>query len=910
MKVGLFSKALFPLSAWLLAWSMEAAELPNYSIKLNASSQNVRVSWPAALTNSEGAVFAPEFVLERSTDLANWSRVTGALRATASRSKPEFEFNFARGSTPVFFRVRADFETQLMPSGAGDGEVLGYTGSLEEELKRIGFISVEDLVAAYPEPQWLPALSFDPTTAKYWTNFAINPAEWNATLPPNSPDRRAYDFRLSATELAFFKTNGFVVSERLGAPSFGDIYYKIWTDDLPVFVTTDSILQAWHRTFENMLIEIEELELSKALSDVLALRGLWIGEVWSKAGSGPLRESILDVDYFLTVAANLLQGSSNVPVMIPGQQTEKRVQETLADINAYQPKEVALFGTNCVRIVDFSQFQPRGHYTKTETLKRYFKAFTWCSQVDFRLATFAPNKEDDLRQLGSAIVLRQLLYYFEDDLAEVIPEEQCWFIYDAKWQTVDKVLTGLFGPADSMTLPQLHKVLKSRGIRSATQITSTNILADIQAELLSGELGTQMILNGVQFSPLDETQLRLPRSLTFLGQRFTQDSWAMGQVVFDRVLWPTNEAGVTLFNKVLRRKPSALDVAFTVFGNDSVVRDIAARIQATNGVPFRDGKPYQHNLAAVRSVIDAQNPAVWSGTLYDKWLSALRNLSNVPEGPGLAVPEVMKTRPWAMKDLNTQLAGWTQLRHDTLLYAKQSYTPPLACDYPDGFVEPRPEFYEVMRQLAEMMRTKTSEVLATGTLQIQDPDWEITRLKTVSIEQAHQARNQFLINFGNCMGMLSGMATHELAKRPFTDQEVEFIKNLADATTNYTGARQYTGWYPQLFYKNVFAGTDFHRHAGCDYPDGLIVDVHTDAPDPIVGDPGVVIHEAVGKVNMMLIAIDNGADRTVYAGPVLSHYEFEEPFPKRLTDEEWKARYNSSTMPPPPEWTRSYLVPK
>ena len=29
-------------------------------------------------------------------------------------------------------------------------------------------------------------------------------------------------------------------------------------------------------------------------------------------------------------------------------------------------------------------------------------------------------------------------------------------------------------------------------------------------------------------------------------------------------------------------------------------------------------------------------------------------------------PEAMSTRAWAMKTLNTQLASWTQLRHDTI----------------------------------------------------------------------------------------------------------------------------------------------------------------------------------------------------------------------------------------------------
>lgn len=38
-----------------------------------------------------------------------------------------------------------------------------------------------------------------------------------------------------------------------------------------------------------------------------------------------------------------------------------------------------------------------------------------------------------------------------------------------------------------------------------------------------------------------------------------------------------------------------------------------------------------------------------------------------------------------------------------------------------------------------------------------------------------------------------------------------------------------------------------------------------------------VVHEGVGSVDLMLMAVNNGKDRMVFAGPVLSHYEFEMP---------------------------------
>ena len=67
-----------------------------------------------------------------------------------------------------------------------------------------------------------------------------------------------------------------------------------------------------------------------------------------------------------------------------------------------------------------------------------------------------------------------------------------------------------------------------------------------------------------------------------------------------------------------------------------------------------------------------------------------------------------------------------------------------------------------------------------------------------------------------------------------------------------------------------------------------------------------MLHQATGTVDWLLIAVDNGPDRMVYAGPVLSYYEFVERG-YRLTVEDWKHRIHSV---PRPEWTREYLAPR
>src|SRR5713226_1729729 len=89
---------------------------------------------------------------------------------------------------------------------------------------------------------------------------------------------------------------------------------------------------------------------------------------------------------------------------------------------------------------------------------------------------------------------------------------------------------------------------------------------------------------------------------------------------------PPDYATNIVAGKVIRRKPSCLDAAFAVLGNNQVVPELVARMTNENGVPFRDGPhlPYQHNLLAVRQTIDGQNPAIWTDNIYTAWLGALR----------------------------------------------------------------------------------------------------------------------------------------------------------------------------------------------------------------------------------------------------------------------------------------------
>jgi hypothetical protein len=441
---------------------------------------------------------------------------------------------------------------------------------------------------------------------------------------------------------------------------------------------------------------------------------------------------------------------------------------------------------------------------------------------------------------------------------------------------------------------------------------------------MSGQLGMQQVTSGYYYSPLSAAQVKLPRSFTFMGQRFAMDSWAFNKSTFDSIIWDEN--GIPeLDDKVLRRVPSGLDVAFSVLGNSQVVPEIAARIARTNLTPadgrayWRDGWKYQHTLAAVRNVIDSQNSSAWTNSIYNHWLACLRLLSEPTTTA--QYPEAMRTRPWAMKTLNTQLASWTHLRYATALYVKESYTPIVLCLYPKGYVEPLPAFWARIGEMALATKTVLAALPTNGVFNythFTNNSSGIPKPYTVSVSGAAMYTNRLALmdHFITTMEMLRSLSEKELSKTPFSTDDNLFLQHLVEFF--YDGTRNYTGWYPKLFYQPGSEivpenpnTKDNGDEKGSDYWDALVTTVHTDSPDVLAGDPGSILHEAVGNVQMMFIAVDNGpGDLAVYGAPVLSHYEFEMGPTTRMTDAEWKSQITNNIIPPAPEWTQSYLVPK
>jgi hypothetical protein len=903
----------------------------NIKLTLHLDGPNLAIHWPSQSVGNGGTAVFPWFEVQRSTDLNQWQPVGERQRGSAALPDLSLSLGLGTDQPGAFYRLLEVQQPAVANLGSGGAEVFGYGDAFTQALQRIGQISPDEFAAMFPSTaSYLPAITWDPTTAQYWDLFSADPAVVNAGKQPGDRGYRCVDTRLNAPELAIFQQNGFVVSGPPGGASFAEVFYNLFYSDLPIFVSTDALLEAWHRTYDAMLEETEETYLFNSVGTMLDGMAAQVAAADAEVGNGPLHDSLRDADWFLAVARSLLAGTNQPPVAsVLGQ--DARVAETLADIYAEQLMQVDDFMGFC-RVVDFSQFQIRGHYTHSDRLGRYFQCTMWLGFIDVPVAGGPfqrcpdpnPPRMASPRELGVAVVFWYLL------------NQSAQF---QTWANMEQIISAFVGWTDSMNFGQLNGLLAGAGIRTLADVPDVATLSQLQTNIVNGALGLQNIRSGWFGSPLGgAARYALPQTFTVFGQKFVPDSWAFSETVYDSILWVEN--GQT--NKVQRRVPGALDAAFAVLGNDQVVPELVAQMKGTfpdtnrpHAMQWRDGQPYQHNLAAARAVMDQQTPDAWDSNMYMSWLACLRELS--APTTDAKYPDAMRTRAWAMKTLNTQLASWTQLRHDTILYAKQSYTVGGGgCLYPTGYVEPRVEFWNRLGAMA----ARTAELISGLPYQgsytyvgvpppLVDPvtGEEIptgdSGTNTVTLATIRNRQVAHLQRFAGIAARLADLAAKELAQESFTPEDEQFVgAEVVEFFPPGCGIPEtISGWYPKLFYRTIYWDPyRFDFGYGSGGRDAIVADVHTDVPDLDVGDPGSVLHEGIGRVNLLLIAVDNGADRFICAGPVLSHYEFEViGAPRRLSDDEWDGildDYFPDDVAPsqveglaPPIWTKGYLVP-
>lgn len=686
---------------------------------------------------------------------------------------------------------------------------------LRRKLDAVATLSAEQLVASRSVP-FEAGLALDLASVKGYELIK------KSSLAPSAAEEEALSQR------------GFSLSGAKQFPTFTYGYQTLYLEDLPVYISADSILHAAHKSFDKALMRIESGALSGAVDEMLASMRQRLGQ----PVAGLTADNRADLDLFLAVGASLLAGQVRAPVA--GASAEQ-ISDLFARASAAQGTgQIRLFGEP--REVDFSQFKPRGHYEGDPLLERYFRAMMWFGRTEFRLIETEPDGSQVFRrrQLEAAFGLAALM----DDGAR------------ARFARTEAIIGAFAGEHDSMTIDQLGKLLADLGLTDASGLASLGDDALAQA-ILTGNHGAQRIASQLMVNGTRKT-LPLHRAFQLFGQRYTLDSHVFSNVVFDRV-----QGGA-----VKRMMPSPLDAAYAAFGNDQAASLLQGELKTFNYAP---------DLESMRILADDHGASYWDGSLYTLWLSSIRSLSpgdDIKMGASSGLPAVARSEAWGRRLLNTQLASWAELRHDTLLYAKQSYTGGAACEFPDAYVDPYPAFYAQIARYAERGDALTAEL-----------DFGNNGALKASL-------HEHFLRLRKVATTLHQMALAQRSGAPFSAEQMAFVNDAVVIKTEHQGCADVTtasGWYPGLF----LGGSDDAL-----LYDPTIADVHTQPTDEVGNPVGRVLHVGTDGPRRMIVVVDTCSGPRAYAGLASSYHEHVTQDFSRLSDSEWAPM----AKPPSPPW--------
>ncbi|MDF1571512.1 MAG: DUF3160 domain-containing protein [Bacteroidales bacterium] len=668
---------------------------------------------------------------------------------------------------------------------------------------------------------------------------------------------QAYAF--TKDERALLETNKFMVTERISSDSWLDAYVGVYNQDLPLFLGTDFILFTLHQSYDEILKTLEYKMLEPNLLELLQAMYATFPDTYTQYKDIPeLALSLGDVDLYISVALSLLTGEKYAP-RYNATSDYTSVMEAIA---SEQMVVMPLFTREDLdRKLDFSQFKPRGHYTDelyyspegSRTLENYFRAMMWLGRIDFLVTPPPENpweppwKRDDILRMNlSALLLNEVL--FNCGKTELLEKHE-------------EVISFLVGEDDNLTPAELHAL-------SDTHLSGVSDLLDAQhfdmfLELLnsSDDYGQKIMSNFFLADPDSSDPGHLPVSFRLLGQKFLVDSYIFSEVVFDRI----THNGVKQFRMI----PDPLDI-LSVFGNEN-----AMMLMEEEMVKYK----YAYKVNELKYLVDAYDEEYWTRSLYNTWLSAIMKLNPPASGNGL--PYFMQTTAWHHAKLNTQLTSWAQLRHDNILYAKQSYTGGTGCSYPFTYVEPYPEFYAYISTFAANAAAFFEDLLATS-----DPELA-------------QKISGYYDRYGEIMDKLEGIAGKELAGESLSEDELVFLKTMINDYM--ASGPSVSGWITHL----LFPAMDALE------PDFTVADVHTQPTEPGGAPVGKVLHVGNGRLNIAVVIAPcntGSGGQMAFVGPVGSfHTAITRDF-YRLNDDEWEQLFMEGNPPERPGWAYAYLA--
>lgn len=624
--------------------------------------------------------------------------------------------------------------------------------------------------------------------------------------------------------------HGFVISPD-NTKEFYEVYERARYNFEPIFVSSDSLLHVYHLLFDKTLRQAEQNAFIPMLTrlDWEMLRSS-VAQAETLADSDPAWADAArrNAAYF-AVAVKLLDPSWEIPAEL-----RDLTDPDLAAIAAHDSTGASAIFPNLPLGEDWTQYVPRGHYTKSPELENYFRAMMWHGRMTMRA--------DDPQESRQAALLTMA---WRDTKIDGMNARDVW---DGIYQPT----VFFVGRSDDLMPSEYQSALESAygSTQSPSDLLDAAKFESFQNAI--GELRPPLIL-GILINDdmaIEETT----KGLRFMGQRFTPDSALMRELIH------RNVEG--------RGLPKGLDI-FAVMGSERALE----HLEAMGETQFPN---YNEQMTKLRQQFAAYDEATWTQNLYWSWIYALKPLLDKPD-PNL--PQFMQSPLWQDKQLNTALGSWTELRRDTILYAKQVYAeggagglPPPVPTPPKGYVEPVPELFGRISALGQMTITGLKE-------------------RGLLSENDELALNQLV----STADQLETIANKQLAGEQVSDEEYDFIRRYGVTIEGLTFASSDE--------MDTFGSGGFPDPSGGQDPQvAVVADVATDIATE------QVLEEGVGRVFTIYVVAPIDGQLVLTKGGVFSHYEFTQPMSGRLSDEKWRELLDAGQAPPLEDWKKALMV--
>ena len=603
----------------------------------------------------------------------------------------------------------------------------------------------------------------------------------------------------SGDQTARLIKNGFVVLDP--NPNTAYIYMKMYDiyesneyTKIPSFITVDSALHMYHKFFDETLKGIEKEKLLQALQQLTKNMLDKSNMMYMNDSNLEVKDELAYIVVYFSVANKLINGSYGdlSPELIS--MAEKEIEE-IEKTEGYVRSQ--LFGHD----INYEQFIVRGHYKGDETLESYFKTMMWYGLTGYPF-------EDDFGNLNHDAIRKSLLITYISFLeVKGVDDLVLW----------DKIYapTNLFvGQSDDLTLFDLKDlIIKVYG-------------KDVKPEDFIKEEFHSKLKEEIKKLPAPQIQNKLitgavdtptGKQFRFMGQRYTLDANIMQELMFP----------------ITRPIPTGLDVS-GAFGN----KRSEALVKSSYLMNLEPEK-YSHYLKKMKDKVQSLKQSDCQKNIYNGWLWVLEAVWSRKESME-GYPRFMQNEAWHDKSIQTGLGSYAELKHDTVLYAKQPVAEMGGGEEPQevfpNYVEPAVEVYDRLLWLVKYSKTdlESRELLSERSL-----------FALNELERIYQL-------FISC-------SVKELENIPLSEEENNFLRFIGGtmAHIDATLSEEYSKSISSAVISDVAGIADF----------GLFLEIGTGLPNEIY----VALHDQ-GRIYLA-------------RGITYSYYEFLSEKP--LTNQEW-----------------------